>query len=404
MSRTMSAQEVAEELGISLSSVYSYVSRGLLRSEPVGGSRERRYLSEDVARMRERGRRRDTAASASPENGGTTVSLDTSITLIGETGIWYRGQDALALAGGSSIGEVASLLWTGDSKNVSDLFSCRPPVPEEWERVSATVRELSRVDAFQVALPVVAEADPSAFHIRPDAAARTGARILQLMTAVAARTDELAVSGIAETLQSAWAPRNERATDLIRMALILSADQGIDINSLTARCIASSGSSPYAVVSGTLASLQGVRHAGVMARVAALFAEIDRPAEAREVVSARLQRGDSIPGFGHSMFPHGDPRAQLILDRLPVAAKGSRELKRIDELVSAAEGILSEKPTIEFSLVALSHALELPEDAPLTLQGLGRSIGWIAHAIEQYARGGTLRPTGRYVGLRPDSP
>ncbi len=397
----MSAQEVAEELGISLSSVYSYVSRGLLRSEPVTGSRERRYLTEDVVRMKNRGRRRDTAPGIPLPDGAGTFSIDTSLTLVTETGVWYRGQDALALAQSASVGEVASLLWTGDTKNVAELFACRPPVPEEWERVSDTVRDLSRVDAFQVALPVVAEADPSAYHVTPDAAARTGARITQLLTAVAAGAETLAISGIAETLQEAWAPRNERATDLLRLALILSADQGIDINSFTARAVASAGSSPYAVVAGALASLQGVRHAGVMSSVAALFAETDRPAEAQSVIQSHLQRGDSIPGFGHRLFPHGDPRAALILSRLPVAAKGSRELKRIDEIVSAAEVVLSEKPTIDFALVALGHALELPEDAPLTIQALGRSIGWIAHAIEQYSRAAPLRPSGRYIGLRP---
>lgn len=398
MSRTMSANEVAEGLGVSLSTVYSYVSRGLLRSEPVSGTRERRYLSEDVVRLKKRGRRRDTAPGVPLPSGSGTLSVDTAVTLIGEEGIWYRGRDALVLAKSASVGEVASLLWTGDTKNVADLFACRPPVPEAWERVGATVRDLSRVDAFQVALPVAADADPSAYHLRPDAVARTGARILQLLTAVAAGAEELAVSGIAETLQGSWAARNERATDLLRMALILSADQGIDINSFTARSIASAGSSPYAVVSGSLASLQGIRHAGVMSRVAALFAEVDRPAEARNAVQIRLQRGESIPGFGHPLFPGGDPRARVILEQLPIAAKGSRELKRIDEIVLAADSVLGEKPTIDFALVALSHALELPEDAPLTLQALGRSIGWIAHAIEQYSRSERIRPSARYIG------
>ncbi|MDX1582041.1 MAG: citrate/2-methylcitrate synthase [Thermoanaerobaculia bacterium] len=398
MSRTMSASEVSEELGISVSSVYSYVSRGLLRSEPIPGSRERRYLSEDVARLKRRGRRRDTAPGTPAPGGAGAYSVDTSLTLVNESGVWYRGHDAIGLARSSSVGEVASLLWTGETKFVADLFACRPPVPEEWERVSETVRQLSRVDAFQIALPVVAEADPSAYHIRPDAAARTGARIIQMLTAVAADAEELAISGIAETLQEAWAPRNERATDLIRMALILSADQGIDINSFAARAIASAGASPYAVVSGGLASFQGVRHAGVTSRVAALFAEIDRPAEAKIVLQVHLQRGNAIPGFGHPIFTNGDPRAEMILDKLPIAAKGSRELKRIDEIVSAGEEVLGEKPTLDFALVALAHVLELPEDAPLTLQALGRSIGWIAHAIEQYSRSEPIRASARYIG------
>jgi citrate synthase len=398
MNRTMSASEVAEELGVSLSTVYSYVSRGFLRSEAIAGSRERRYLAEDVVRLKRRGRRREGSGGSSMSIAAESFQVESSITLIQDGGIWYRGRDVLALARTASVGEVASLLWTGDVKNVSDLFSCRPPVPEEWERVGATVRDLSRVDAFQVALPVVAEADPAAYHIRPDAVARSGARILQLLTAVAARTEEIAVSGIAETLQANWAPKNPKATGLLRTALILCADQGVDITSFTARCIASAGSSPYAVVGGALASLQGVRHGGVMARIAAILAEVDRPAEAEAVVQGRLQRGDSVAGFGQPWFPAGDPRAAMLLEQLALAARGSRELKRIESIVEAGDRILGERPTLEFALVATSHALELPEDAPLTLLALGRSIGWIAHAIEQYSRAEPIRPEGHYDG------
>ena len=37
-----SAREAAEELGVSLATLYAYVSRGLIRSESEGGTRNRR--------------------------------------------------------------------------------------------------------------------------------------------------------------------------------------------------------------------------------------------------------------------------------------------------------------------------------------------------------------------------
>ena len=46
------------------------------------------------------------------------------------------------------------------------------------------------------------------------------------------------------------------------------------------------------------------------------------------------------------------------------------------------------------------RALELPAGAPLTIFAIGRTIGWIAHAIEQYATGVMIRPRARYVGPR----
>jgi citrate synthase len=33
---------------------------------------------------------------------------------------------------------------------------------------------------------------------------------------------------------------------------------------------------------------------------------------------------------------------------------------------------------------------------------VGRTIGWIAHAIEQYESGTLIRPRARYIGRRPE--
>ena len=53
--RYLTARQAAEELGVSVRTLYAYVSRGMIRSEAVGGSRrDRRYRAEDVRRLRER--------------------------------------------------------------------------------------------------------------------------------------------------------------------------------------------------------------------------------------------------------------------------------------------------------------------------------------------------------------
>ena len=53
--RYLTADEAAAALNVSLSTLYSYVSRGMLRSEPITvHSRARRYLQEDVSRLVER--------------------------------------------------------------------------------------------------------------------------------------------------------------------------------------------------------------------------------------------------------------------------------------------------------------------------------------------------------------
>jgi len=73
----------------------------------------------------------------------------------------------------------------------------------------------------------------------------------------------------------------------------------------------------------------------------------------------------------------------------------------VRELAVAAYDVLGEAPTIDFALVAVARALRLPNGAALTLFALGRTIGWIGHAIEQYEKNEIIRPRAKYVGVAP---
>jgi citrate synthase len=55
-------------------------------------------------------------------------------------------------------------------------------------------------------------------------------------------------------------------------------------------------------------------------------------------------------------------------------------------------------PTVDFGLVALASALELPPGAAAALFAVGRAAGWVAHVLEQREQGNLLRPRARYVG------
>src|SRR5690606_2973925 len=81
----LSAREAAAERGVSLPTLYAYVSRGLVRSEPVAGDRTRRYRAEDVRALR--ARRAPPADDISTTVRATTFSLNrpvlsSAITLI----------------------------------------------------------------------------------------------------------------------------------------------------------------------------------------------------------------------------------------------------------------------------------------------------------------------------------
>jgi citrate synthase len=206
---------------------------------------------------------------------------------------------------------------------------------------------------------------------------------------------------LAEVLSRHWAPRHAAAMRLLDAALILCADHELNVSAFTARCVASAGANPYEVVTAALAALRGRRHGGHTLHVAALLDEVAKPADAGRVLAERLRRDGALPGFGHALYPDGDPRGRALLALTAAACRRSRAVALAQAVAAEAEQLLGERPTLDFGLVVLSRALGLPRGAPLALFALGRTAGWIGHALEQYQLGQMIRPRARYVGVMP---
>ncbi|HEX3553959.1 MAG TPA: citrate synthase family protein [Thermoanaerobaculia bacterium] len=400
--RFLTAQEAAAELEISLATLYAYASRGMLRSEPVPGDpRARRYPREDVLRLQEKKELRKDPEKVAPKalSWGAPV-LESAITLVQEGRLYYRGRDAVALARSASVEEVAALIWTGDPAAAGAVFASAPPVLPDWAG-PILAADLTPIERCQVVLPLAGAADLAAWDLRPSAIPATGGRILQFLSGIAAGVSTPPPGGLANILQAGWAPGRPEAAGPIASALILSADHELNVSAFTARCVASAGSSPYDVVSAGVAALKGARHGGHTERVEALFREAGSAAGARRALADRLRRGEAIPGCGHPLYPDGDPRGTALLELAAEVAPGSPAIECALALADASRELLREHPTIDLGLVALARALDLPEGTPLALFALGRTIGWIGHAIEQYALGRLIRPRAAYVGEMP---
>ena len=118
-------------------------------------------------------------------------------------------------------------------------------------------------------------------------------------------------------------------------------------------------------------------------------------------IATRLQRGDSVDGFGHPLYPDGDPRAVALFDLLRASYARSAELTFMLRVAQAAADVGSGQPNLDFALASVSRVLRLPLGAPLMLFAIGRTIGWIGHAIEQYAANQLIRPRAKYIGVQP---
>jgi citrate synthase len=402
--RYLSGREAAAELGVKLTTLYAYVSRGLIRSEPAGGTgRNRRYRAEDVRKLKERKeQRRD--PSRLTENAlhwGTPV-LESAITLIADGRLYYRGRDAVVLSKNHTLEQVAELIWTGRlPEGESAIFDSMSDALALYSRVVNTLSgELAPVENFGVSLQLAGPGDTMAYDLRPTVVARTGARILRLLAATAVGGGS-AETGVARTLQQGWMPNEPQAATLLDAALILCADHELNVSSFTARCAASAGATPYAAAIAGLCALSGVKHGSNTERVEAFLKEVGAATRARDVMAGRLRRGEPIPGFGHPLYPEGDPRGRALLETTAAAYPEALAVELASAVIEEASELIGERPTVDFGLVILSLTLGLPPSGALALFALGRTVGWIGHAIEQCQSGRMIRPRARYIGEQP---
>ncbi|MDB5446860.1 MAG: citrate synthase, partial [Phenylobacterium sp.] len=250
-----------------------------------------------------------------------------------------------------------------------------------------------RTRAF-LALAQRAGSDPPARGRNALALAVEAATLLDILTdAVAGEVGGGAIHG---RLALAWGVGPGGAgADLIRRMLVLVADHELNASAFAARVAASTGASLAAAALAGLATLSGPRHGGATAAVRTFAAEAARLGP-REAIANRLVEDRLLPGFGHPLYPQGDPRATALLARFPLPP----ELAALKAAVAAVTG---QAANLDFALMAGCESLGLPKDAPFAIFAVARCAGWIAHAIEQAQADVLIRPRARYVGPEPES-
>lgn len=405
MPRYLSSAEAAAQLGISRQTLYAYVSRGLLTAHLPAGQRESRYLESDVAQLagnRRRGRRPKEVAKATL-NWGLPV-LESAITLIEDGQLFYRGADAVELARSHSVEDVAARLW--QFPRAAAFTASRPPLPAAMAAARASFAGRRAEESLLPLIALASEDGATAAwqHVTDRLAEGCGQLVRQFAGCLLGMVPDSAP--IHQQCARAWGLDDTNAAgngaDLIRMALILCADHELNASSFTARCIASTGASLRAAVIGGLAALTGGRHGGMTARVEALLDElrwddVDAPSPIARRIADRLARGEELPGFGHPLYPRGDARAIALLGHILPHHPAWRTM------IEAAIDLTGQRPNVDFALVALRRHLSLPLGAAFGLFALGRSLGWIAHALEQRADPQVIRPRAAYSGPAIDT-
>jgi len=392
--RYLTTVETARLLGVKTQTIYAYVSRGMLTSVRRGAGRNGSLFPlsqvERLARSRTVG---PTTPAAEP--------IHTELTLIDDDELYYRGRRAADLARDATVESVAHLLWTGELADQPAF-----PAPDDLTaRVRLACRALPDTarltDQLHVGAAVLGATDPLRLDLTPRAVVRAGERLLGVLTAAlphATADTGLIVAGVPDTEADPTGRLAERLwpaltyapprVELLSAALILLADHDLAVSTVAARVAASARAHVYAVVAAGLGAFDGYHHGTASTLAYRFLAEATH--DAPRAIAERLQTGTGIPGFGHLIYRDRDPRADMLLGMLPDVPVRALVGELATELADRS-GLF---PNVDLALAAIMHAYDMRPDAGETIFAIARIIGWIAHALEEYAE-----PTLRYRGL-----
>lgn len=377
----LTTAEVARRLQVKPATVYAYVSRGLLTSVRARGRRGSLFAAADVERL----------AARSVEHSGVVERIESELTLLENDTLYYRGRSARDLATTATLDQVATLLWTpGGTSAVAGegLFTADREGVLLAQRAMGVVPEGARVtDRLRVAVAVLGAADPLRFDLSPPSVTAAAGRLIG--TLIAALPGPTAVG---TTLGGKLWPKlsdAEPRPEVLDAALILLADHGLAVSTIAARVAASARANLYAVVSAGLGALDGQYH-GAAPTLAYEFLERAQR-DPVQALSDQLRSGEPVPGFGHRIYQHRDPRADVLL-----------ELLGDHPIVGTVQAIAERTPTFpnsDLAIAAIMHAYDFRPDAGDALFALARMVGWTAHALEEYAAPALrFRAMGIYTG------
>lgn len=386
----LDADAATRLLGVSRNTLYAYVSRGLVRatSNPQN-PKASLYAAADLHALVDRKTRlrRPRTAAATALDFGLPV-LKTRLTHFEDGHLFYRTIDAIELSRTASLEDAARLIWNtgGFDPFVGQSFDTASI--RGWNEVARQFADAPATDRAAALLPLLTlTANPYAGQAG-QTAFRAAARLLLAVTAACTGIRGKITGPVHKAIaRHLGKPRD---AENIRRSLVLLADHELNASTFAVRVVASTGARLTNCVLGGLAALSGPRHGAASERARSFVDQATSAADAFRLVGEKLEAGEQVPGFGHSLYGEGDPRARELLAQIsldPIAGT-------VEQAVRDLSGT---EPNIDFALVALERARGLPSGTALMLFAIARTVGWLAHAFEQRAAGNIIRPRAEYV-------
>lgn len=378
-------------LGVSLPTLYAYVSRKGIRSVKVEGSRKRLYWAADIERLSSGERQPRIAGQPALDLGNQS----SAITLLTDNGVYYRGVSATELADSASVEEAAELIWQSEGAFSDSL----PVMPKDTKALLDLYRDMTVSEKAIALFPLVERENPRSFDLSPDAYARTGADVVRILASLIAGRGAPDATPLHQFLTRELG-LDPAYQDLIRRLLVLFIDHEFDHCTYSVRAAARTGVTPYYAAIAGLTTYQGRRTAYSRHQAAnRLLTEICTAKDPTPPLLQHFSQSGEIPGFNHSTHKVEDPRVDNLITALTAMFESDPEFRNLQKAVEVANELVRKPP--EFVLLAsfVGRKCNLVGEE-LALAGIARTIGWIAHASEQCQQP-LSRQRANYVGQLP---
>jgi citrate synthase len=358
------------------------------------------------------------------------VATSTSISLVEDNRLIYRGYSIDELVAHAEFEEVAYLLLSGDLPDRSELRDFKGELVKH-RALSSFVRDLlaemsehaSAMDVLRTAVSATAAEDPDVSDNSHDAEYRKSIRLTaKLPTILAAYIrrrrgeqpipPEPSLGHAANFAHMTWGDRaHKRGAEIMNAAMIIQAEHGMNASTFTARIAAATEADLHAAVTAAFGALKGPKHGGATDGTMKMLDEIGTPEHVEAFVDSGIQRKYIFSGFGHRVYKTEDPRAKHLrrfAAELAKDWKGPRYFEIQERLVRAIE---ERRPkmspgaaakvnvvNVDFYAATTYTFLGIPADLGTSIFALGRIAGWCAHIMEQHADNRLIRPESEYTG------
>ncbi|MGH9080133.1 MAG: citrate synthase [Acidimicrobiales bacterium] len=387
----LDTEEAARRLGVKVTTLYAYVSRGLLVSHPSPVGRRSQFDVDEVERLARRSRQ-----GKSVETRMATIT--TGITQLSDEGPVYRGRRATEMATSMAYEEVAEWLWEVAASPETDDGS--EGGGSEWSPLPLGMPpSVGWSDRMRWAVVMAGAHRPLRADLRPVAVVRTARQLAaSMIEALPGPADGgrgtgpsvgppapgplLGTGSMAHRLaRRLGAAPDEALVRWVNAALVLLADHELATSTVAVRVAASTRADVCDAVLAGLGTLSGPLHGGASRLAYALLVEAERRGVERALDDTLRWQG-ALPGFGHPVYENGDARFGVLHGLFEQIASPER-VDLVRSLIGVAAQHSIPLPNVDLALASVTWSTGMPPDAGSTLLAVARLAGWVAHYLEE---------------------